>query len=60
LEREIKKTSGVFRDKLMLRKGDIEALLEGFKKVYLMPPVGNQNEKLPSTAGLEEWEKATF
>ena len=38
LEKELKKTSGVFRDKINLRLTFTEALIEGFKKEITTPP----------------------
>ncbi|CAG8437994.1 8417_t:CDS:2 [Ambispora leptoticha] len=46
LEKELKKTSGVFKDKINLRLTFTESLIEGFKKEIKMLPVGNPEEKL--------------
>ncbi|CAG8573712.1 5351_t:CDS:2 [Paraglomus brasilianum] len=58
--KEIKKTSGVFKDKLNLRLTFTECLIEGFKKEITMCEVGNPEEKLPLEATDEELEKASF
>lgn len=60
LEKQAKRTSGSFKDKIMLRLMFCETFIETFKKTPQMPPVGTPDEKLPVTAELEEWDKATF
>lgn len=60
LEKELKKTSGVFRDKINSRLTFTEALIEGFKKEIKTPPVGKEEEKLPLEASDEQRKSATF
>jgi hypothetical protein len=60
LEKELKKTSGVFRDKINLRLSFTESLIEGFKKEIKMLPVGNPEEKLPLGADDETREKSSY
>jgi hypothetical protein len=38
----------------------VEALIEGYKKVIEMLPVGDPSKKLPLEASDEEFEKATY
>jgi hypothetical protein len=58
--KEISRISGDFRNKLIMRLTCVEGLTEAFKTNYLMPPVGDKNEKLSSTADVEDWDEATF
>lgn len=60
LEKELKKTSGVFRDKINLRLTFTESLIEGFQKEIKTPPVGKEEEKLPLSASDEERNQATY
>jgi len=60
LENEARRTSGTFKDKIILRLMFCEALIEAFGKTSQMPPTGDPSEKLPVTAEPEEWDKATF
>ena len=60
LEKELKKTSGVFKDKINLRLSFTESLIEGFQKEIQMLPVGTPEEKLPLGASDEERANATF
>ncbi|CAG8777680.1 1806_t:CDS:1, partial [Ambispora leptoticha] len=60
LIKELKKTSGVFKDKLNLRLTFTEALIEGYKKEIKVCEVGNPEEKLPLEATDEQLQQASF
>lgn len=60
LEKELKKTSGVFKDKLNLRLTFTESLIEGYQKTIQMPPVGEEEDKLPLGATDEEKANSSF
>jgi hypothetical protein len=60
LIKELKKTSGVFKDKLNLRLTFTEALIEGYKKEIKVCEVGNPSEKLPLEASDKELQEASF
>jgi DNA replication protein DnaC len=60
LLKELKKTSGVFKDKLNLRLTFCESLLEGYQKEIKMPLVGNKEDKLSLSASDEEKEKVSY
>jgi hypothetical protein len=60
LLKELKKTSGVFKDKLNLRLTFCESLLEGYQKEIKMPRVGDKGDKLPLSASDEEKQQASY
>jgi hypothetical protein len=60
LIKELKKTSGVFKDKLNLRLTFTEALIEGYQKEIKVCEVGNPTEKLPLEATDKELQEASF
>ncbi|CAG8704703.1 12729_t:CDS:1, partial [Ambispora leptoticha] len=60
LIKELKKTSGVFKDKLNLRLTFTEALIEGYKKEIKVCEVGNPEEKLPLETTDEQLQQASF
>jgi hypothetical protein len=60
LEKDLKKTSGVFRDKINLRLTGNEELIQAFEKEITMPPVGEPNDKLSLEASDEEVEKSNY
>jgi ATP-dependent Clp protease ATP-binding subunit ClpA len=60
LIKELKKTSGVFKDKLNLRLTFTEALIEGYKKDIRVCEVGNSNEKLALEASDQELQEASY
>jgi len=56
----LKKTSGVFKDKLNLRLTFTEALIEGYQKEISMPEVGEESEQLSLSATETEREQASY
>lgn len=60
LEKELKKTSGVFKDKINLRLTFNECLIEGFKKEIKVCEAGNPDERLSLSASDEQVEQASF
>lgn len=60
LEKELKKTGGVFRDKINLRLTGNEDLIAAFEKKITMPQAGKPSDKVSLEASEEELDQASF